>query len=34
MNTQFEQTNIDSKNGLTQTEAERRIIEYGENKLR
>ena len=34
MNTQFEQTKIDSKNGLTQTEAERRIIEYGENKLK
>ena len=34
MKTKMEQTKIDAKNGLTQSEAERRLTEYGENRLK
>ena len=34
MKTKMEQTKIDAKNGLTQSEAERRLSEYGENRLK
>lgn len=34
MKNQFEQLNSDLKNGLSQTEAENRLLQYGENKLK